>query len=382
MDVPGVFDTRNSQDGNHDFEKTRMKEAMLLNPAGYHAFLFVLRYGHRFTEEEYTVVKFLKAMFGEKFMKDYCILLLTNGDGFERDFEEDGKTFEQWCQEQPGVFKDILRECSNRIVIFDNVTKDAAKRNEQLGKLLALVDSLLAKSRRYTDANFKQAADLLEKAEVEAGVPVITTRILQQVSLIIDQANRAKSTLDPDKAIPLLKGLAERCDTLNRDLKQQDKGTGALSGLMEKVEETKQLVVDAIVCSSTNAIDVRREKMKADLDALTLQLDHEYRMMREESTRLESRDEKIQTVTKTVAYTSCGTRVVADIVASVCSMYGGAVVGTGLISQAAAVIAPLAQARSIAIQFAGDTFTPGGLKKKSTDNPDQTRPMDNKQNGL
>ena len=348
MDVPGVFDTRTSQDGNHDFEKTKMKEAMLLNPAGYHAFLFVLRYGQRFTEEEYAVVKILKAMFGEEFMKDYCILLLTNGDGFERDFEEDGKTFEQWCQEQPGVFQDILRECSNRIVIFDNVTKDAAKRNDQLDTLLALVDRLLAKGRRYTDANFKQAADLLEKAEVEAGVPVITTGILQELSLIIDQANRAKSTLDPDESIPLLKGLAERCDTLNGHLKQQDKGTGALSGLMEKVEETKQSVVNAIVCSSTNANDVRREMMKVALDALTLQLDHEYRMMREESTRLESRDKTVKKVTDTVVYASSVIVGAAELATVVSSMYSGAV-GTVLIAPAAAVIAPLALLGSFAI---------------------------------
>ncbi|KAK3800150.1 hypothetical protein RRG08_066160 [Elysia crispata] len=49
VDAPGVGDTR-LENKRLELLKTRMKEAMLLSPEGYDVFLYVAKYGSRFTK--------------------------------------------------------------------------------------------------------------------------------------------------------------------------------------------------------------------------------------------------------------------------------------------------------------------------------------------
>ena len=87
---------------------------------GQHVFLIICRYGERFTGEDEEMVKRLKQQFGQKVLENHAIVLLTCGDNFERDVEDDGLTFDQWCQQQTGGFSKLRRECKNRVFLVDN----------------------------------------------------------------------------------------------------------------------------------------------------------------------------------------------------------------------------------------------------------------------
>ena len=108
VDGPGVGDTRLDNQDSIKLIVSEMEQAMLMNPRGYHAFLLVVKFGARFTREDQGTAAFLKKLFGQEFVKQHCILIMTYGDLFERESEENGQTFEQWCNCQQGVFRELL----------------------------------------------------------------------------------------------------------------------------------------------------------------------------------------------------------------------------------------------------------------------------------
>ncbi|KAH9523989.1 Immune-associated nucleotide-binding protein 12 [Bulinus truncatus] len=123
FDGPGIGDTHHIDDIEKATELVmkKMEDAVLLNPDGYHAFLLVIKYGNRLTAEDKECIRIMKAIFGPDFVKNYCILVCTYGDCFAKQHKS-GETFEQWCMEQEGIFKELLIECDNRAMLFDNIS--------------------------------------------------------------------------------------------------------------------------------------------------------------------------------------------------------------------------------------------------------------------
>ncbi|KAH9504997.1 Immune-associated nucleotide-binding protein 4 [Bulinus truncatus] len=125
IDCPGIEDT-NTMD---NIEKATsylietMGDVVIQHPDGYHAFLLVVRYGNRYTKEDKFVIKTLKSFFGAEILSQFSVLLMTHGDMFNTQNERN-KTFEEWCSEQTGVLKELMEECGNRVVLFDNTTTD------------------------------------------------------------------------------------------------------------------------------------------------------------------------------------------------------------------------------------------------------------------
>ncbi|XP_059153058.1 GTPase IMAP family member 4-like [Physella acuta] len=134
------------------------KLALAANPEGYHAFLLVLKYGKRFTREEHASVDTLKKVFGDNFLRKYGILIITYGDIFKE--EQRGKidkrtTFSQWCEKQDGAFKDLLEECDNRVILFNNSTQAKRVKVKQIEKLIKNIDKLLS-ARRFTNKRLER----------------------------------------------------------------------------------------------------------------------------------------------------------------------------------------------------------------------------------
>ncbi|KAH9523985.1 Immune-associated nucleotide-binding protein 12 [Bulinus truncatus] len=125
FDGPGIGDTHYIDDIEKATELVmkKMEDAVLLNPDGYHAFLLVIKYGNRLTAEDKECIRILKAIFGPDFVKNYCILVCTCGDSFAKEHKS-GETFEQWCMQQEGIFKELLIECDNRAMLFDNMSSE------------------------------------------------------------------------------------------------------------------------------------------------------------------------------------------------------------------------------------------------------------------
>ena len=209
--------------------KDRIKEAMLICPEWYDGFLYVGRYGSRFTDEDKEVFKFLKEIFGPDFAKQMFILILTCGDNFENDHEEDGLTFEYWCQKESGDFRDVMGECGNRIMLFNNATKKEAEKTKQIDDLLSFVRAINTK---YTDDNFERAKSLQDVEKYKQ------KKILLKVSLLLDKFKEAMEKFSKDK----LQELSSECSQVLLFIEKQDNQTPFSRKIQKKLEGLKKSV--------------------------------------------------------------------------------------------------------------------------------------------
>ena len=122
-----------------------VETAMELVSDGYTALLVVLQYGIRFTQQEKTALDKIRSLFGDDIFKEYGIIVMTRGDQFKFDTEEEEViTFGDWCERQSGDFGELFRECGGRCVLFNNrTTKDEQdERDEQVKQLLHKIAEL------------------------------------------------------------------------------------------------------------------------------------------------------------------------------------------------------------------------------------------------
>ncbi|WVZ01443.1 hypothetical protein V8G54_027512 [Vigna mungo] len=137
INTPGLFD------GSDSVEKEIIK-CLDLTKDGIHAILVVFSVRTRFSEEEQTTLRVLQTLFGHKII-EYMIIVFTGGDELEYN-------------------KDILHQCENRKVLFNNKTKDEKKQQQQVQQLLNLVNMVILKNngQPYTNITFvkSQVKDL------------------------------------------------------------------------------------------------------------------------------------------------------------------------------------------------------------------------------
>ncbi|KAH9781254.1 Immune-associated nucleotide-binding protein 9 [Citrus sinensis] len=164
IDTPGLFDSS----AESEFVSKEIVKCIGMAKDGIHAVLLVFSVRNRFSEEEGAAIHSLESLFGKKVF-DYMIVVFTGGD----ELEDNDETLEDYLgPECPKPLKEIIQLCDNRRVLFDNKTKDAAKRTEQVGKLLSLVNSVILQNggQPYTDeifAELKKGATKLRDQQVE-----------------------------------------------------------------------------------------------------------------------------------------------------------------------------------------------------------------------
>ncbi|XP_059177753.1 uncharacterized protein LOC131957071 [Physella acuta] len=134
VDTPGIADTEMS----HDQLSEILLNSVSKSSDGYGAILLVVQFGQRFTKEDEETVTTLKEIFGEEVVKRNLILAVSRGDLFDPE-EEGSPDFDHWCLKQTGSFRRLLEECSRRVVLFDNKTKDKTVINRQINRLIELV---------------------------------------------------------------------------------------------------------------------------------------------------------------------------------------------------------------------------------------------------
>ncbi|KAH9503022.1 hypothetical protein Btru_072645 [Bulinus truncatus] len=119
----------------------------------FNAFLLVVRFGSRFTQDDLLTVNILKTIFGDDFLRKCCILLVTCGDYLESPNKR-SVSFEHWCDSQEGNFKYLYEECCKRAILFHNKTQDRKILTDQLNSLIIMVDNLKNSGVAYTLKNF------------------------------------------------------------------------------------------------------------------------------------------------------------------------------------------------------------------------------------
>lgn len=164
IDTPGLFDFSSGS----EFVGKEIVKCIGMAKDGIHAVLVVFSVRTRFSQEEEAALHSLQTLFGSKIF-DYMIVVFTGGD----ELEDNEETLEDYLgRECPKPLKEILQLCDNRRVLFDNKTKDEAKRTEQVWKLLSLVNSVTVQNggQPYTDdifAELKKGATKLHDQQVE-----------------------------------------------------------------------------------------------------------------------------------------------------------------------------------------------------------------------
>lgn len=285
VDGPGVGDTDLSEEGALNLVVGSIKGAVAANPPGYHAILLVVRFGGRFTKEDWQTVQLLKGVFGNDFVDKFCILVLTCGDNYDPE-ETCTRSFEEWCSRQTGVFKELVNECRNRVILFDNRTKDEAKQNRQRDELLAMVDTLSHIGRRYTDEHFRMAERERDRIMIEARVPIIREETMKEASLIIQQLGKIQLN-KPGEQLQRLESLKIRAGSLVQSVIDQDKGTGVLQDVLSNARNIKSSVKEQVK-STRRAIEIQaqREKFTREMGELLDERERYNKQQREEDRKL------------------------------------------------------------------------------------------------
>ncbi|CAM6126104.1 unnamed protein product [Calypogeia fissa] len=154
VDTPGLFDPTMPA----DFVMKEIMKCLDLAKDGVHALLLVLSVRNRFTAEEAAAVESLQTIFGEKVV-NYMILIFTGGD----ELEENEQTLGDYLRDgAPDFLRTFIKKCGNRMVLFDNRTREKARKEAQLSQLLTMTDDMVAANGGFPYSNdlFKEAQEL------------------------------------------------------------------------------------------------------------------------------------------------------------------------------------------------------------------------------
>ena len=250
VDTPGVGDTRGSTEDGKQLFMDAIKDAIVTSPSGYHAFLIVVRFGSRFVDEDINTMNYLKETFGENFLKNYCILIMSCGDQF-RNAQEDGDisvSFLEWCAQQGGKFQTIFQEVQKRVILFNNRGSPEEK-DQQRRDLVAMIDQLTLGGRRYTDSKFEKAKKELEKLILEKKISEMGEKLQEETSLILLEKDRIKRHWKPDEQIYPMERLMGSVLHLLWKIDQERKQTMDLFRLRTVVTEAKHQIEQEIIAS-------------------------------------------------------------------------------------------------------------------------------------
>ncbi|KAH9493049.1 Immune-associated nucleotide-binding protein 12, partial [Bulinus truncatus] len=274
VDTPELMDTREE---SQEEILQQIFSAMSLCPEGFNALVFVIAFGDRFTKEEIETLNLLKNAFGNKFIKDFCIVIMTKGDNF---YPEDFKkvkqdyTFEDWLNDQvePPEFKKLLEECEKRVVLFYNKGRHERKRELSLKTFLDLVKS---REDRYTSSHFEKCAKQRNTMVAKMKLPAQSQFVQQQLSLVkqdiqvtqdfIEEMQTTSNKMELDeqnqKVQAKINQLKKRIQSVIDKTNEEDKQTGVMQEFIGQLTSIKQ-EVEGLECMS----DQERKQRLKDLD--------------------------------------------------------------------------------------------------------------------
>ncbi|KAK7088947.1 GTPase IMAP family member 7-like [Littorina saxatilis] len=157
MDTPGLFDTAQT----HEETGVVIVQAFINMHPGPDLFLYVIKLGTRYTDEEYKSYRRFKMLFGTKVTK-HLVILFTGLD----EIEEKGRTIEQVLGNAPADLLKVLEDCNGRYVVFNNKAKTTEGLiNPHVEKLLQTAEALMqANMKPYTCNQYSKIGETLDEA--------------------------------------------------------------------------------------------------------------------------------------------------------------------------------------------------------------------------
>ncbi|BFZ20011.1 hypothetical protein BsWGS_23049 [Bradybaena similaris] len=238
VDPPGLMDTETIEELGAERAGADMFEALMLCGGEIDAFVLVIRYDTRFTDEDKKTLEILKIIFGENYFK-HLIVVLTRGDSFVGDMEHretPNMSFNTWCDEQTGAFRQLLAACKRRFVLFNNREKEEVKMRAQRQQLIQLVKDVQTNSGKYTSETFEDAEELREEFIFEQKAPLLQKNILEKVGSLVTMIERNENTPHQRELEYIKQGI----ENLQNELQVADKSTGDYQPLMQNVAQLKE----------------------------------------------------------------------------------------------------------------------------------------------
>lgn len=253
IDTPGLADTNfeNSRVEEIEVVIENMKKSIGMSPGGIHAFLFVVAFGNRFTQEDKCCLDTFRKIFGPGFLESNGIIVFTHGDIFEALMEDEGtpdKSFDEWFKEQRGALGDLIAECRHRCVLFNNVQRDVAAKQKQIEQL---DEHLQEFERPYTLEDFQLYSGLRKKLIVELKLPELKEMFQREIDSLNFQIDRLGAM-----AYALVSG---KLDDLTCRLAKADEGTGLLNDMREQLTAVRRTI--------DNRLQMQRMRERAQQEA-------------------------------------------------------------------------------------------------------------------
>nr|KAG5691202.1 hypothetical protein BaRGS_010138 [Batillaria attramentaria] len=126
MDCPGLYDTSKS----HEEICTIIAQAVACMHPGPDAILLVVRLNN-FSAQDFGCYDRLKALFDDSITK-FIIVLFTGGDKLE----QKKQAFADLRKDAPKELIEVLKECGDRSIVFNNFAVDPLSQVEELFKLV------------------------------------------------------------------------------------------------------------------------------------------------------------------------------------------------------------------------------------------------------
>ncbi|XP_059152060.1 uncharacterized protein LOC131938159 [Physella acuta] len=230
-----------------------------LQDGGFDVLVFVLKYGVRFTKQEKDAVQRVKDMFGEDVFKTRGVIVMTYGDNFQLDNEDENVEFVDWCRRQTGEVENLFEEVQYRIVLVNNKTKDKTATREEF---FALTDKLNIST--YTITDFDKNKTKHDFIVVNENRPKHIKVVKDFIATVHAQIKKNYFTYASDR-----KMLVSELETCKKQLEEkleliryEDKGTKILRDL----EDSLSLEV-LTLNSKLNGLRININPVDEDRDA-------------------------------------------------------------------------------------------------------------------
>ena len=231
VDTPGFYDTERSPVSSAQ----EIVKCMYLTAPGPHAILLVLSIGRQ-TADVINGVKMLKRIFGTSCLK-FVMVVFTGADKLKAS----GETIEGYVEGLDGPTKELLEDCNNRYVAFNNILEPISNENaEQVNQVLMMAEKIVNTNEGmyFSDDLFKRVADIVEEkvkgnAKKIKQLKMDKKQLKKQLEEAITKSEISKNVSKAVKA-----ELEIEIEDLNRRLEVKEK---QIKDLQEQVKENEEM---------------------------------------------------------------------------------------------------------------------------------------------
>ncbi|XP_077978671.1 GTPase IMAP family member 8-like [Glandiceps talaboti] len=165
IDTPGLFDSNTSIDNEYVLNEISKSVTIATSQSGgLDCIILVLNADERLTAEGIATLRLLVEMFGDA-MYRHAILLFTRKDLLD----EENVSIHTFLSSAPQFISDLLKQCGNRVIAFNNKVEKEDERKSQMGILMRQIDTIKTANnyRPFTNDLTERIAVLVEEDKRE-----------------------------------------------------------------------------------------------------------------------------------------------------------------------------------------------------------------------